>query len=72
MLVQDTFTMIMKLINELEKNIVYLAPYTCPLYSFSNYGAFPNQNNVKDSSRLCLMGLATKRTNLMLVHDTLT
>ena len=51
MLVQDTFTMIMKLINELGKqNIVYLAsmaPYTCPLYSFSNYGAFTKQNNVK-------------------------
>ena len=54
MLVQDTFTMIMKLINESEmtkKNIAYSAamvpPYTCPLYSFFNYGAFTKQNNVK-------------------------
>ena len=57
MLVQDTFTMIMKLINELEKNIVYLAPYTCPLYSFSNYGAFTKQNNVK----VLLDGIGDKR-----------
>ena len=36
--------------NNKKENIVYLpsmAPYTCPLHSFSNYGTFTKQNNVK-------------------------